>query len=315
VGKLSRQGRGWTYAVVSASCWGTYGIFLALLTAAGVRQMTLVALVPLVMLVYAFLKAKTNSRDVLRIPLKYLFFMVLHGLLLIDFGNYCYVRAVAAVPVGIVSVISFCNVIIVMFASRIFFHYRLSGTKIGAVLAALAGIAMILQVSGGTGLALAGIGWALALPLTAGISIVLYRYYLNRGLHEDGIVFWINFSAAAVLWLRLPPWAIVADLSRVVLHAPAPLQVGLLLLGFFLIPLAASNFAFFRAYLYIEPTYVSLCYALDPATAAVLGFFLFGQRLTLLQLMGICIVVAAIVTIRVREAREEKVQLLDRVSH
>ena len=75
--------------------------------------------------------------------------------------------------------------------------------------------------------------------------------------------------------------------------------------GICLIPLVGSYYTFFRAYQYVEPTYVSLCYALDPATAAILGFAVFGQKLSLSQLIGVGIVVAAILYIKIREEKED----------
>lgn len=313
---FKRQSKGLIYGAVSAACWGTYGIFLALLTGMGLRQMTLVAIVPLVMMIYAYLKALANPQKVMHVKGKFLFYMALHGLVLINGGNYCYLKAVENLPVGIVSVISFCNVIIVMFASNIFFQYRLTAHKIGAVLGALIGIAMILGIfSSGQMVSTAGIGWAMVLPFCSGISVVTYRYYLNQKIHQDAIVFWVNFFAVVLIWLNTPPWLIYADIHQVMAVSSAPLGLFLLLAGFFLIPLAACNYAFFRAYLYIEPTYVSLCYALDPATAAIFGFFLFGQRLTAMQLAGIGVVVAAILYIKFKEASEESERHFEPVRH
>ena len=313
---LNRQSKGLIFGAISAACWGTYGLFLALLTGMGIGQMTLVAIVPLVMMVYAYFKALASPKKVLRVKPFFLLCMAGHGLVLINGGNYCYIKALEYLPMGIISVISFCNVIIVMFASRIFFQYRLTSHKIGAVLGALLGMALILQIfSSSPTLSVVGIGWALALPVCAGISVVTYRYYLNQKIHQDAIVFWVNCFALAMVCLNTPPWLIYADVRQAMLASGSPYLILLYLAGFFLIPLAVCNYAFFRAYLYVEPTYVSLCYALDPATAAVLGFLVFGQQLSGTQLAGIAIVVAAILYIKYKEANEEPAVNFQPVRH
>lgn len=45
--------------------------------------------------------------------------------------------------------------------------------------------------------------------------------------------------------------------------------------------------------------------ALDPVTALILGVILFGQSVRIIQIIGICIVLAAVLFINVMERREE----------
>lgn len=300
--KLSGHSKGLILAVISAICWGTYGTFISLLTRMGIGQMTLVALVPTLIMLYGFIKSMAKHQSLLKIKPIILVVMVIHGLVITNGINYGYVRAVETVPIAIVSIISFCNVIVVMIASRFLFGYSLTLHKIIAILSALLGICLIIRVFDSSGmLSVAGIGWALMLPLLSGCSSVLYRFYMNNNTDEDAIMFWINMFAAIFIWFRTSPWSMVMDAKQAFEAYPHPFAVVLGLAGFCLIPLVICYYTFFKAYKYVEPTYVSLCYALDPATAAVLGFVFFEQRLNGTQILGIVIVIAAILYIKLRE--------------
>jgi len=316
INKLGRQGKGLLFGVLSAVCWGTYGTIISILSQTGIRAVTLATLVPLIMVAYAYLKATVNQRRIMVSRPQIILCMIFHGLVLLNGVNYCYIRAVETVPVGIVAVLNFSNVIIVMLASRIFFRYRLTWHKIGAVFGALFGISLILGIfqTGSLG-QWTGIGWAVFIPFGYGISLVLYRFYLNFDLHEEAILFWVNLFAAAFVLLRQSPLQIYADISQAMAASADPLRIVFWLAAFAVIPLAGSYYAFFRAYQYVEPTYVSLCYALDPATAAILGFLIFDQKLGLAQLTGVGVVITAILYIKIREELEDRHPPQEAVPH
>ena len=230
---LSKQSKGLAFGAISAICWGTYGTFLNILTQMGMQKMTLVTLVPLVLMIYAFLKSQLTREKVLIVNYKLLICMAFHGLILLNGVNYCYVRAIATVPMGIIAVLNFCNVIFVMLASKIFFQYHLTVHKISAVFGALLGISLILGLFGSGKIDnLAGVGWALVIPFGYSISLVLYRFYLNKDAHEDAILFWVNLFAVTFLLLNHSPWQSISDIGQAMGNAAHPSLVWLGLAGF-----------------------------------------------------------------------------------
>ena len=53
----------------------------------------------------------------------------------------------------------------------------------------------------------------------------------------------------------------------------------------------------------IEPTYVQICYTLDPAVACILGLVVFGQTLTFGQVVGIVIIFITVIWLQVEPKR------------
>lgn len=305
--QMSCQSKGLIFAILSAVSFGTYGTFLAIFHNMGFHQISLLVLAPTASLTFALLQLKINHRKIMPANWKLIILMALHGLIILNGMNYCYTKAVKDVPVGIISVITFCNVIILMITSKVFFHYRITGHKIVALLGALLGICLVLKVfESGSFFNHAGIGWTLLIPVLYGISVTLYKFYLNEGVSWEVIIFWVNISAFLTIWAANSPGDIIANFRDVMTRTGNALPIILALLGFFLIPMAASYYTYFRAYQYIEPTYVGLCYALDPVTAAILGLVLFRQSFTPVQFTGILLILTAILYIKIADGKEEK---------
>lgn len=305
--QISCQSKGLIFAILSAVFFGTFGTFFTIFHTMGFHQMSLMVLAPTASLIFALIQLKINHRKIVLANWKLIILMALHGLIILNGMNYCYAKAVIDVPVGIISVITFCNVIILMITSKIFFHYRITGHKIVAILGALLGISLVLKVfESGSFLNYTGIGWTLLIPVFYGISVTLYKFYLNEGVSWEVIIFWVNISAFLTIWVTNSPGNIISNFRDVMISTGSALPVTLALLGFFLFPMAGSYYTYFRAYQYIEPTYVGLCYALDPVTAAILGLVLFRQSFTTVQFSGVLLILMAILYIKIVEGKEEK---------
>lgn len=303
MGMISSQTKGLAFASTSAICWGTYGMFVAAFTRFGISASTIVSLAPTVLAVFFGLKVLTTNRPALKIRGKYLLSLAGFGLLFTYGQHYAYVKAFASAPLGIVSVMAFSHVILLMFTTRLFFGYQFTATKIVAVAAALLGVSLILRVfDSDSRLSGTALGWVALVPLVLACNYTGIKFYLTKGIEGDAILFYGNLFAVLFLWLATPPWALIADFARATAHSgPAVLLV---LLAFAAVPQVISCITFFRAYRYIEPTYVSFCYALDPATSTLLGLFVLHQAIGMDQLAGMVIVVGAILFVQYREGQE-----------
>lgn len=71
--------------------------------------------------------------------------MIFHGLVLLGI-NVCFVKAISLVPVGVVSIISFCHIILLMVSTRIVFGYKITKEKVSAALITLIGLSLVLGI-------------------------------------------------------------------------------------------------------------------------------------------------------------------------
>ncbi|MEL7563305.1 MAG: DMT family transporter [Dehalobacterium sp.] len=302
---MNLKTKGIFLGVVSAISWGTYGSFLTLLGNLGINYMTLVALAPTITWLFFFIKILISNRSAFNLTPKLYIILALSGLINIDGMNFCYVKALATVPVGIVSICAFCNVLFLMVFTKIMFGYKFTSHKLIASLAAILGVTLVLQVFNAGGvLNVAGIGWAIAIPIVLAVGYTIQKYCLVDGVEPDAVMFFLNFFGALGVYIfQVSPAVMIKDVAHVIsINGSIAL---LAVLGFALFPQIISFFAFINAYKYIEPTYVSVCYGLDPVTAGILGFILFGQKLGISQIIGIIIVILAILFIQYKEGKED----------
>jgi drug/metabolite transporter (DMT)-like permease len=301
----NRNARGLVFAILSAVSWGTYGTFIKVLSNQGFSRITLAAMSPTVLatafLVYVLLTKPTEMLVGWKIGI----LMLLNGCLILGGMNYMYVQSVSLLPVGIVSIISFCHIIPLMLTTRIVFGYQITREKIGASLVALAGISLVLEVYkfGAASLNPLGIFWALAVAAAMAVEYTLIKYYIKSGVHYQVYILYLNFFAGSVYWFSTPPWKILSE--TLTLASEKGPSVWTAVLGFSLIPLIGSYVTFAKAYQCIEPTFVSIMSSLDPVTATLLGFFFLGQRLSGTQLFGIAVVLIPLIYIQYVEGKKD----------
>jgi len=259
----SLKSKGIILGVISGMSWGTYGVFIYLLSDLGINEMTLVALAPTIMWVFFLIKILIRDKNLLKVTGKPLFALILSGVVIVNLMNLCYVYALDTVPVGIVSICAFCNVIIMMFTTKIFFGYKFTSHKIIACIVAVFGVCLVLQVFSESGaFGFAGIGWALAIPVVLAAGYTIQKYVLTKGVDGDAILFYINFFAAITIYItQVSPVAMIQDIANVAAQSGG--MTFLAVAGFAAIPQVLCFYTFIRAYYYIDPTYVSVCYGLD----------------------------------------------------
>jgi DME family drug/metabolite transporter len=304
---LSNQSKGFLFALLSALFWGTNGSFIKILSELGFRDITLVALQPTVLALFFLISLLVSHPSALLINWKFLLIMMVHGGVLLGGAIYCDVKAITLVPVGIVSIISFCHIILLMLVTRMVFGYKITKEKTGAALIALIGISLTLEIYhlGSSTLNWQGIIWAAIIPLEMSVAYTLIKFYLLRGIDYKTYIFYVNLFASLVFWYTAPPWKVAGEtLALAAVHGP---YFWLILFGFILIPLVGSYVLFAKAYQLIEPTYVSLMYSLDPITATLLGYFILHQSLSGMQLVGMLITLIPVAYIQYHEGKQNDI--------
>jgi drug/metabolite transporter (DMT)-like permease len=209
-------------------------------------------------------------------------------------------------PVGIVSTIVFCNVLLLMVMTKIVFGSRYTIREVLAVVAAIIGVALILDVFkfGPGTLSVAGIWWAVPPMIGYAIIFTFDKYYIVNGAKVEVILFYCNLFASVVLWLNTPPWKIAGDLLAA--SAAHGYLFWAVVAGFVLVPIIISFALFLKSYELIEPIFVSVTQTFDPVTATFLGLLLFNQKLGIMQISGIAIVLAALGYFQYIDAKLDK---------
>ena len=285
--------------IVAAMLWGTYGSFLTAITARGMNANVVnflrFASTSLPILAYLLIK----DRAALRVKKKDLWLFAANGLASILFFTACYAAAIRETKIATAAALLYTAPAIVLLLSALLFSEKLTPRKIVCVLLSVLGCALVSGLgSGGAALNLRG----LLLGLGAGLGYALYSIF-SRLIQQKGYSTYTN-----VCWTFLI--AAAAYLAIALGDGTAAQIVGLP--GAALLSVVCGLFTGLLAYLLytaglreLEPSRAAQLATIEPVFAALLGAVLFSQRLSLPELLGVALVVAAVVGMNLPTAAEK----------
>ena len=285
--------------IAAAMLWGTYGSFLTAITARGMNADVVnflrFASTSLPILAYLLIK----DRAALRVKRKDLWLFAANGLASILFFTACYAAAIRETKIATAAALLYTAPAIVLLLSALLFSEKLTPRKIVCVLLSVLGCALVSGLgSGGAALNLRG----LLLGLGAGLGYALYSIF-SRLIQQKGYSTYTN-----VCWTFLI--AAAAYLAIALGDGTAAQIVGLP--GAALLSVVCGLFTGLLAYLLytaglreLEPSRAAQLATIEPVFAALLGAVLFSQRLSLPELLGVALVVAAVVGMNLPTAAEK----------
>lgn len=274
--------------IAAAALWGCIGIFLKLLTAAGLNTMQAVAVrVILAAVLYAAFLLITD-RKALRIRLRDIWMFIGTGVCSLFFFNWCYFSAIKAIGdggLGIAAVLLYTAPVFVMIMSAVFFREKLTPVKIIALVLTFAGC---LLVTGVVGSRAAIPTRAILFGLGSGFGYALYSIFGKAATKRYGsktITVW-SFILASV---AVVPFLFGADWSGL------PSAKGIFgALGISVVCCILPYLLYTEGLKSVEPGRASVMATVEPVVAAIVGIF-YGEMPTALRIAGMVLVIGAIV--------------------
>lgn len=290
-------------AVAAGTCWGTHGSFATLMGSYGVSDDTIALVAPLFYgLFFLVLLVKDDIRH-LKFSGKLLPVILLYGACSALY-SYSIMKAYWHMPVGIVHTVIFSSLFLLIIVSRILFKDPLTWQKIVSSILAVLGIALLLDVFGESTWSMLGLIWTgLALISWTGL-VTIEKYLLESDLDGNAIMVYSAFFAILFLLPIVSPIRAVTEIAVSVASSGG--MVLLPLLGFAVITSVGAYYFYLEALKRLEPAYVQLGYVMDPLFASVLGFFLFGQAFSPVQICGMVLILAVVVWVEVEEIRKNR---------
>jgi drug/metabolite transporter (DMT)-like permease len=160
-GERVQGGAGLALALLSAAAFGTSGTFASALIGAGwspgAAVLARIAVAALVLTVPAVLRLRGQWASLWRSGGR----VSAYGLLAVAGAQWCYFNAVARIPVGVAILLEYLGVVLVVGWLWLRHGQRPRRLTIIGGVAALAGLAMVLNLAGSAGINPAGVLWAL----------------------------------------------------------------------------------------------------------------------------------------------------------
>lgn len=277
--------------LLAATLWGSGGIFINLLTAAGFSgpQMTAVRLITVPKLVGIFLFC--TDRDQLKIHKADLKWFALNGLVGVFGFNLCYTIAIQLTGMATAAVLLYLMPSFVMLFSVAFLGERFTPRKGLCLILSLAGCALVSGIVSGFRVATLG----LVAGLAAAVGYTTYSLLVSTKLKAYSAftnVFYPFLAASVCGLVYVTAVDDLPGLGRLLLQKPAYglLNVGL---GFFCSVL--TYWLFNTALGRIPASRASILATFEPVAAALFGVLLFHEQLDGWILLGIgCELVALI---------------------
>lgn len=305
----SRDGspaRGYVYAVLAAACWATGGLtakwlFTAVSPAttswpvpplgiemspgvlAGGRALTAF----LVLLAYLLI-ARRRELVVSRASIPFLGVFGVVGLALVHFSYY---KAISLTNVATAILLEYLAPVIVLIVGVLFLGYRLTWTLPLGVTLSVLGCGLVVGAFGGDGLVVSpqGVLWGL-------LSAVFFASYGLMGSYAAGrfspwtLLAW-GLGFAALFWLLvLGPAEVLAPFAE--------RSTGLAILYLAVVSTILPFGLFLVALHHIPPANATIAATVEPVIAGVGAFVLFGESMSVLQVLGGVLVIAAIAVVQ-----------------
>ena len=286
---MSNRLKGIIMAAGSASLWGLLGIFTRALNAAEYTSLEIAYLRCLLTGVGLLILHGIKNPQVLRVGKQGVLTSIIFGVLTYTAGFLGYAFSIERIPVAMSAVLSFMSPVWVCLIGLVVFRERVQRKQVISIAFCLLGAVLITNLLGVQEMRFDMLGMLAATLNGVGIAaqVSVPRYFSGR--YERDTMLTYGFLGASAFM------ALFVDHGKI-LHsfvAPGGLSVifNVLCLG---IPCTlVANTCFVKSACYVKPTTSCILSALEVVVSTIVGFLLFQENLTALQLLGGAIIVAA----------------------
>lgn len=274
--------------LAAASLWGSIGIFVRALSAGNLNSLQITAVRLLTTAAAIFCYILMTDRNRFKIHLKDMGWFAANGVCSIFFFNTCYTLCIQLSSMATAAVLLYTAPMIVIILSAVFLHEKLTGKKIFSMFIAFLGCALVSGAADGSlntaplGI-LAGLGAGFGYALYSILSSILVKKY------DPLTNIFYTFSIASVVSLFI---ADMGEAAAVYMDEPYMLALNILA-GIF--TCALPYILYTGALKKMVPGRAAILASVEPVAAALLGFVLFHESLSIWGCLGIVCVLAAIV--------------------
>lgn len=284
------QKKAYLYIILAASLWGCIGVFLKLLTAAGLDSMESVAVRSTVAAALYFLWLLCTDRRALKVHLRDLWYFVGTGICSLLFFNWCYFNAISLSSLSVAAVLLYTSPVFVMLLSAVFFREAITPRKIAALALTFCGCVLV------AGLLPAGVGGippiAALFGLGSGFGYALYSIFSKFALkkYAPASITFYTFLFAALG--SLPLSSLGRDAAR--LLDPRTILGGL---GIGVLCCILPYLLYTQGLRWAEPGKAAILATVEPFVAALIGILVFHEEVTLYKLLGMGAIFGAILVL------------------
>ncbi|RFU68445.1 EamA family transporter [Peribacillus saganii] len=271
----------------AATLWGAIGIFVKGLAEAGFSSMEIVTVRVVASSAILLLIGMLKNRNLLKIKIKDIYLFVGTGILSIVFFNWCYFTSMNMLSISTAVILLYTAPVFVMVLSVLFLHEKFTVRKIVLLFCTLAGCFLV------TGALESGLkqgnpaGYLVGLG--SGLGYALYSIFGKAALDKYQ-TFTITAYTFFVASLFLLP------ITKIWIKAPLFIDTGIILnvLGLSLLSTVLAYLLYTWGLQAMDSSRAAVLATVEPLTAMIIGFAIFGEKLSPLQLTGAGFILLAV---------------------
>ena len=269
--------------------WGIIGIFVRRLNALGFESMDIVILRAITTVILLGLFLLIYDRKKLVIKLKDVWCFIGTGILSVVFFNFCYFKAITMTSLSVAAILLYTAPAIVMVLSALIFNEKITKIKTISLVFTFIGCIMVTGIiSDMQTINVQGIFMGLGAGLGYALYSIFSRFALERGYHSLTITFY-TFLFALVGTIPF------SNYPRIIRICGSDMRIIVFGLLFGFISTVLPYITYTRGLQEMENSRASIIASIEPVTATLLGVIAFGEKLSVLELLGVVLVLGAIV--------------------
>ena len=300
---------GYGLALLAAACWGVGGLTAKWLFTPASPQTRSWPLPPLGIVVQPTVLAGGRAvsafvilalvlavvrREDLRISTRDVPFLAIFGVAGLAMVHFSYFKTISLTNVATAILLEYLAPIVVLIVGVAFMKHRFSWSLPLGVALSVTGCAMVVGAFGGGGVVVspAGVVWGLVSAVFFATYSLMGTVAAKRFSPYTTLVWGLGF--ASLFWLL-----VIGPRPILALFADAKTGVAVLMMAVIstIVPFAA----FLVALRHIAPTNATITSTVEPVIAGVGAFWLFGESLSAMQMLGGAFVVVAIVVVQLSD--------------
>ena len=289
------------FVLTAGICWGVISLFVNLMQGWGVPPMSVACLRLIVTSVLLVTYALIFKRSAFKVKLKHLPLLFSVGLFGLFGTMVSYQTAITMTSASVASILMYTSPIFIFIFSIVVFKEKLTLKKILALAFAIAGCVCVSGVIEGGIFSIDGI----LLGLLSGVTYALYSIIGVFALRHYGsfTVTVYGFILSGILGFCFLDYGAVGMAMSV---APSPFVFIVATIGMAFVVTIAPYTLYTYGLCRMEASKAGILACIEPIVATLIGVFCLGQPSTVIQIVGIILVVVAIVLLQLGNKSKTK---------
>jgi drug/metabolite transporter (DMT)-like permease len=283
---------GYILVVAAAACWATLGPLGRAAFAEGILPQTLVTLRTAIAAFLLFIVLCIFQRRALNLPKRALpLFTGLGIAVAINYGTFF--QSLGHLQIGVAISLFYVYPVFVVIGAFFLFREPFSFSKLLALITTVAGCSFVAGLwEHATIVSAAGIALSFASAAGCAAYMLLVKHAIRSHPPSQILLYSLTFALPFLFLSTI----LVDEVPSATYSARGWSSIALLAL----IPTLLGYYLFTRALRQIESSRASIVSTLEPALASLIAFAAFGERLSLLQILGMGLILSGAILVRTR---------------